>query len=191
MNRDDCGGDRSRHLELAGINDAHFSASRALRNRLLRHTKCEVLRRWSQRARGNSLVFAQWTGHGGLKNELLPARHFFDRLRAYPEIGGQHVMRRVRHPIGEQHRLVFREVAVVENQQKFGAVGIQTLNRMRNSGWEVPEIALGHVGNEALAVQINRGDAGISVKHQSPLSSGMPVQLANAAGRQPHVDARH
>src|SRR5579863_7796701 len=117
MNRDDGGGDRSRHVELAGINNAHFSTFRALCDRLLCYTKCEVLRRWSQRACGNSLVFAQWTGQGGLENELLPARHFFDRLRAYPEIGGENVMRRVRHPISEQHRLVFREVAVIENQQ--------------------------------------------------------------------------
>ena len=60
---------------------------------------------------------------------------------------------------------------------------------MRNSRWKVPEIAFGHVADEALAVGIKAGDARVSVQHEGPFRSGVPVQFANASGGQSHVDA--
>ena len=89
----------------------------------------------------------------------------------------------MRHPVGEQHRLIFREVAVVKHQQKLGAVGIQSLNRMWNPRRKIPEIAFRYVGHKALAFQVNRRDARISVQHQGPLGSRVPMQFSDTAGR--------
>src|SRR5580658_4970838 len=97
-------------------------------------------------------------------------------------------MGRVRHPVGEQDGLVFRKVAIVEHQQKLATVGIQTLNGMWNAGGEIPKIAFRDVADKTLAVGIKAGDASVSVEHDGPLGSGVPVQLSYAPGGQSHVD---
>ena len=60
---------------------------------------------------------------------------------------------------------------------------------MWDSGRKVPEIAFRYVGNKALAIQVNRRDACVSVQHERPLRSGVPVQLAYASRGQSHVHA--
>ncbi len=97
----------------------------------------------------------------------------------------------MRHPVREQNRFVFREVAFVEYKEKLGTIGVQSLNGVRNPGGKIPEIAFGYIGDEALAVEINRRDARVSVKHQGPLGSGVPMQFTDASGCQPHIDTRN
>src|ERR1035438_9597455 len=60
---------------------------------------------------------------------------------------------------------------------------------MWDSGGKVPEITFRDVGDKALAIQINRRYACVSVKHQRPLGSRMPMQLSYAACGQSHIDA--
>ena len=67
--------------------------------------------------------------------------------------------------------------------------GRQSLNRMGNSGREVPEVAFFHVGDEALAVRIDARDARAAVQHVGPLRGGVPVQFAHATGGEAHVHA--
>jgi hypothetical protein len=96
---------------------------------------------------------------------------------------------RVRHPVGEQHGLVLREVAVVEHEQKLTTIGIQALNGMWDSRGKIPQIAFRHVTHKALAIGIEPRDARIPVKHEGPLGSRVPVQLSYASGGQSHVHA--
>ena len=181
--------DRGGNFELAGIHNAHLAALAALRNRLLRSSKSKILRRRAQRTGSHFLILGQWSGNRRLENKFLPPHHLFHRLFTHAEIFGEHIVGRVRHPVAEQHGFVFRKVAVVEHQQKLAAIWIQPLNGMRNARGKVPEIAFRHVADKAFAVGIESRNARVAVEHKGPLRSGVPVQLADAACGQPHVDA--
>ena len=61
---------------------------------------------------------------------------------------------------------------------------------MRNTGGEIPKVAWSDVGDEIMAVGVDRGDARGAVKHERPFGLLMPMQLTHAAGIEPHVDAR-
>ncbi len=65
----------------------------------------------------------------------------------------------------------------------------QALNRMRNSGRKVAEIAFFDVGDKALAIRIDAGDARPAVQHERPFRGSVPMQFADTAGGQPHVHA--
>src|ERR1700728_411297 len=182
-------GNRRGHFELARINNPHLASLGALRNRLLGSSKSEFLGRHAERARSHFLICSQRARNSRLENKLFLSRHFFHRLFTYAEVFREHIVGSVRHPVGEQHRFVFREVAIVEYQQKLTAVRSQSLNGMRNSRGKVPEITFRYVGDETFAVQINRRNPSVSVEHDRPLSSCVPVQFANAAGSQSHIHA--
>jgi hypothetical protein len=59
----------------------------------------------------------------------------------HAEVLAQHVVRHVLEPVAQQKGVVLVEVAIVEDQQKFAAVGAEALDRMRNARREIPEIA--------------------------------------------------
>src|SRR5207302_7445995 len=105
------------------------------------------------------------------------------------KILGQDVLGRVRHPVGEQNSGKLRKVAVIENEQELRAIGIQSLNRVRNSGGEIPKIVFRYVGDEAFAFVVDGGNPRASVEHIGPLRSGMPMEFADSAGRKPHIHA--
>ena len=54
------------------------------------------------------------------------------------KVSGEDITRGMGKPIGDKERLVFREVPVIEDEKKLAAL-IQTLDRMRNAGGEVPD----------------------------------------------------
>jgi len=60
---------------------------------------------------------------------------------------------------------------------------------VRQARGEVPEIALFHIGDIRPAHLVENGDAAVAIGHEAPLGGEMPVHLAYAASRQPHVDA--
>ena len=107
----------------------------------------------------------------------------------HAEILGQHLGRRVLEPVAEQEGVVLVEVAVVEHQQELAAVGTEALDRMRDAGGKIPEIADADVVDEVAALRVDRGDARGAVEHVGPLGLLVPMQLAHAAGIEPHVDA--
>ena len=74
--------------------------------------------------------------------------------------------------------------------QKRASIRAQTLNRVRHSWREEPEVALTHVIDKASALLIHGSDARVPVKHDRPLRRQMPMQLPDAAGRQAHLHAR-
>src|ERR1700716_3566954 len=60
---------------------------------------------------------------------------------------------------------------------------------MRVAGRKIPDIALLDVGNIGAACCIDHGNPAVTVSHVRPLGRLMPMQLADAAGRQSHIDA--
>jgi hypothetical protein len=57
-------------------------------------------------------------------------------------------------PVAVKKRVVLVEIAVVEHQQKFTAVRIEALNRMRNAGRKVPQVADADVVHEVPSVGV-------------------------------------
>jgi hypothetical protein len=95
----------------------------------------------------------------------------------------------VLEPVAEQEGVVLGEAAVVEHQQELAAVGLEPLDRMRAALGEVPDVADADVVDELAALLVDRGDAGAAVYHVGPFGGLVPMQLAHAAGVEPHVDA--
>ena len=83
--------------------------------------------------------------------ELARIRHVSEGRAGNAEILGQHLVRRVLEPVAQQESIVFVEIAVVEHQQEFAAVRIEALDRMRNAGRKIPEIADADVIDEVAA----------------------------------------
>ena len=156
---DQRGGDILRDLEIARVNDAHLAALCALCRRLLHGAKGKIDRRGSQCSRRPALVLGKRSGDFGLKNEPLLVGHNFHGRPGHYKISRNDVLRRMRHPVGQQNRLIFREVAIVKHQQEFRAVGREPLDGVRYPRREIPEIPFLHVGDETLSVGIDTSDA--------------------------------
>src|SRR2546425_10645085 len=92
-------------------------------------------------------------------------------------------------PVGEQEGLFLREVAVVEDEQELAPASFQALDRVRDAGPEVPEVAFAHIVLEGATVLVNGGDPGPALEHVSPLGRLVPVQFPDAASLEPHADA--
>lgn len=104
------------------------------------------------------------------------------------EVLGENRLWRAADPVGEQEGGVFREVAVVEDEEKLGAIGAQTLQRVRVAGWKVPQVALLKIIDEATALSIECGDADLAFKDIGPFSFLVPMELADDALIEAHVD---
>src|SRR5579863_5482684 len=90
-------------------------------------------------------------------------------------------------PVADQESVVFVELAVVEHQKKLAAVRVEALNRMRNTGSEIPKVSNAHVIDEIPALRVNGCNARGSVEHIGPLGRLVPMQLPYAAGIETHV----
>src|SRR6476660_4413729 len=101
----------------------------------------------------------------------------------------QHLIWRVLEPIGDEKGIVFVEIAIIEHQQKFTPVRIESLDRMWNSRREIPQVADTYIVDEISAFRVDCGDARRPIEHVSPFGSLVPMQLAHAASIQAHVHA--
>jgi hypothetical protein len=177
-------GDRGGNRKRAGIANPHRSALGL--DRLLRQQPVtEALRRGSC---ARDLVGAKRSRHWGREDiELAGVGRVAERRGRRAEILGQHVVRRMLEPVADQERVVLIEVAVIEHQKEFGAIGIKALDRVRNARREIPEIADPHVIDEVSPFGVDGGDAGLAVKHVGPLGGLVPMHLTHTAGIEPHV----
>src|SRR6187402_694057 len=92
-------------------------------------------------------------------------------------------------PFGDQESIVFREEALGEDKEEFTTILSRSLNRMRETSRKHPEITCTHVPDENRPVRIKDCDPRISCQHICPLIGRVPMQLAIAARRKPHVNA--
>ena len=105
------------------------------------------------------------------------------------EIPGKHFGRRVAEPVGDREGAELGEIAVVEHEEEGAGAGADALDRMAMAAREVPDVARAEIDDLALAVRIDGGDAAIALDHIGPFGGiGVPVQLAQSAGLERHVD---
>ena len=183
---DQRGGDRDGRREILGIGDADRSALGP--DRVLRHQA--MTERLRHRRYAGNPVGRKWPGHGQRKDVELArvGRAGKGRCRD-AEVLRKNIGRHVLEPIADQERVVLGKAPVVEHQQKLAAVGLQPLDRVRNSRREIPEVADADVIGEIAAVLVDGGDARTAIQHVGPFGGLVPMELAHTAGVQAHVDA--
>ena len=135
------------------------------------------------------LLLRQRTGHLALEDVEVVQRDILEGVGRQAEIERQHLRRRVREPLVEEQRVVFGRLAVVEAEDEFAAVLADALQRMRHARREIPQAALGHVLDVRAALAVDRRDAHRAAADIGPFRRLVPVQLADAAAGEPHVDA--
>ena len=157
-------------------------------DRLLReHAMTEGLR---HRVCAHELVGTERTGDRRFENvELARVGRVSEQRRRQAEVLAQNLGRNVLEPVAEQKRAVLVEVAIIEDEEEFAAVGTEALDRMGNAAGEIPEIADADVVDKVTALRVDRRDARRSVKHVGPFRLLVPVKLTDAARVQSHVHA--
>ena len=147
----------------------------------------EGLRHW---VRAHELVGTERTGDRRFENvELARVGRMSEQRRRHAEILGQNLGRDMLEPVAQQKRVVLVEVAIIEDEEEFAAVGTEALDRMGNAAGEIPEIADADVVDKVPALRVDRRDAGRAVEHVRPFRLLVPMKLADPAGIQPHVHA--
>src|SRR4029077_12750788 len=81
-------------------------------------------------------------------------------------------------------------MTVVKTDDEFASVRPKALQGVRSARRKIPEIAGLHVANIGPSFRVEDSHATITVGHDRPLGGLVPVQLANSASGQPHIDAR-
>src|SRR5262245_10337478 len=92
-------------------------------------------------------------------------------------------------PVRYQQRIELTGVSIIKADHKLAAVWAEALQGMRLACREIPEVAFVDIGNIWPAHGVENRDAATAVGHDRPLGGLMPMQLPDASGRQPHVDA--
>jgi hypothetical protein len=85
------------------------------------------------------LVRAERPRHGSGKDIALAGiGRMAEQCGRRAEIFPQNFVRRVLEPVADIERVVFVEVAIIENQKEFDTVGLEALDKVRNARWEIP-----------------------------------------------------
>ena len=184
---DICGGNVLRGAEYRAVNDTDRAAW-ALHGCCLHHAEHERIGHgavWICH-----LVLLQRRRDLALENVEVVARDVGEVARLGAEVLGQHLFWQVSEPLADEEGVVLVEVAVIEHQQELAPL-VERLDGVREAAREIPEVALLDVGDEAAPVVVDAGDAGVANEHQRPFVRLVPVQLADGARIEPHIDAGH
>ena len=139
---DQRGGDRLGNVEIAAVGDPHLAAPRLSRGRTGCKGEGERLRRKALRSLHRRLVRGEGARLLALEDVKLIERDLRKRISRNPEIRGQYVRRRMRKPVRDQQGVVFGRFAIVETKEELAPIRPQSLQRMRQAGREIPNIAL-------------------------------------------------
>jgi hypothetical protein len=131
---------------------------------------------------------AERAGHRRVEDVELVVGDVGKGAFGHVEVLGENLPRRMRQPVRELKRRVRVEVAVVVDEQHLAAVVGEALDRVRDAGREVPDVTLAHVVLEGAQLRVDGGDPRPTGDHVGPLGLSVPVQLADRAGLEPHVD---
>src|SRR5215211_3549567 len=178
--------DGTRGGEVGGVGDAHLPATGL--DRLLRqHPVAQTLPRGAG-VRVRDLLGRKRPGHLALVDVSLLRRDIGKSTLRHAEVRSQHVLRRVREPVGQREGAVLGEVAIVEDEQELAF--FQSLERVRDAGGEVPQVAHAEIIDGVPPVLVDRGDPDSTIEHESPLGLLVPVHLAHPARRKAHIHTR-
>src|SRR6202042_706324 len=117
------------------------------------HAMTEGLR---DRLSAHELVGTERTGDRRFEDvELARVGRMSEQRRRHAKILAQNLGRDMREPIAQQKRAVLIEVAIIEDEEEFAAVGTETLDRMGNAAGEIPEIADADVVDKVTALRVD------------------------------------
>ncbi len=133
-------------------------------------------------------LLAERAGHRRVEDVKLVVGDVGKGAFGHVEVLGENLPWRTRQPVRELKRRVRVEVAVVVDEQHLAAVVGEALDRMRDTGREVPDVTLAHVVLEGAPLRVDSGDPRPAGDHVGPLRLPVPVELADRAGLEPHVD---
>lgn len=92
-------------------------------------------------------------------------------------------------PVGQDKGRLLGKVAVIEDDEELGSVLTETLQRVRHTAGEVPQVTLLQIIDEVAALVVESSDAHLTIKHVSPFGLLMPVKLTDDALVESHVDS--
>ena len=189
-NRKKADAEIARDVEGRRVDDAHGAPRH--RERLLLRQVVGVSLLLGQIARGARDVLRRDVGRRGraVEDVQLLERDVGKVADVGLEVLGQDLLGAVREQLAQQLRVVVRKVALVENEDEFGAL-VERLDAVRHAGGEKPEVAGLQVVDKVLAVLVDGGDAHAAVEDVGPFVGAVPVHFAVGVGGQAHVDAGH
>src|SRR5207302_5560979 len=106
--------------------------------------------------------------HWRLENPKVLLRDAIESALRHAEVFGQNFFRSMGHPVAEQEGRLLGEVAVVEDKQKLAAFGLESLDRVRDAGREVPQVALADVILEGATILVDGGNPRPALEHVGP-----------------------
>ena len=187
--RQQAGSDGGGDAEVGAVGDLHEATAVIADLRRIGEREGEGELRRACLARHGRLHLGERSRHLALEDPAILQRDILERLGWHAEILGQHIGRRVRHPVGGRQCVELRRSTIVEGEHELAAVRTEPLQRMRQAGRKIPKIALSHIGNIRTTFHVEHGYAAVAVGHDRPLGLLVPMQFTDAAGGEPHVDA--
>jgi hypothetical protein len=124
---------------------------------------------------------------GALENVLLRLGNSSEDLRMHAEVLSKDRLGRAPHPVREQEGRVLGEVAIVKDEEELSAIGAETLQRVGVARWEVPQVALLEIVDEAATLGVEGGDADLAFENISPFGFLVPMELADDPFIESHV----
>ena len=189
LDRDQAGGHGLGDAEVAAVGDLHRATGVGAVGRGAGQVEDERELGPARPCPGGGLGLLKRARDLALEDPAIVQRDVGEGFGRDAEVHGQDIGRGVRQPVGGRQGVELGAGPVVERQHELGPVGAQALQRVRQAGREVPQIAGLDVGHGRAAERVQHRDAAVAVGHDRPLGLLVPVQLADAAGRQAHVDA--
>ncbi len=157
--------DVRRDLEVAGIGDADVATRRSgwrlllqMEHHVERYGAKRIVHRVGLQLRGRRF---------GLEDEALLPGKPVERLCIDGQVFRQRAGVVVGEQVGDRKRAVFRKLAVRKRKEELAAFVRQSLDRMGNAGGEIPEVARSDIGNEIVAVIVDRCDASLAGQHEA------------------------
>src|SRR6202043_1504068 len=114
-----------------------------------------------------------------LEDVEIAQRDILERFGRNTEVLGEDIWRRMREPFRYQEGGELGGLAFIETDKEFAAVRAEPLQRMRQAGGEIPEIAFLHIGDIGSAQFVENGDSASAVGHVGPLCKLVPVHFAD------------
>jgi len=187
LNGDMCGRNGLGNGEVFGIGDSDSTTAR-LEWLLIQHFVGKLVLGPLGSLSAWSLVFNGAWQLRSLKNVLLAGWQMLENFGVEMEVLGNHRFRGMGKPIGEDKGRFLGKSAIIKDEQKFAAIGAQTLEGMWYAAGEIPQIALVCIADEVAPFVVESGDPDAALEDIGPLGFLVPVQFADGALVKSHVD---
>lgn len=106
------------------------------------------------------------------------------------EVLGQDRARSSGKHLADEESSVLIKVTLVKDKQELGTV-LESLDRVRNTGREEPNVTLAKVVSKGLRVVVDGRNTDASLQDQGPFAGSVPVKLAVSVRLKLHIDTSH